>query len=515
MGNKHNTKNTHISRGKFKKRKAIRKTGQVKLLNDNRIISLHQLQQQVEVIANHTASCMSYNEILINEQKREGLASLFTIHCNGCSEDFTLATSVKVKGPSGHQYWENNLAAVWGQMSTGGGHATLQETMSVLGLPTMTKKSFMATERRIGEWWWNHLQESMKSAGEMEKTIAISQNRYHQGVPAITVIVDGGWSKRSHKHSYNAKSGVGIIIGKATGKILYMGVRNKYCAVCYNKAYEGNPLQHTCFLNWNGSSSAMEADIILDGFRNCEEQHGVRYIEFIGDGDSSVYPTLISSIPWGYAIKKLECANHAVKCYRSALENLVHNNPAYKGKGKLTESMRKKLTKAARSAIIMRSQEEDRPRAISKLQKGLINSPLHCFGCHEKCSPDFCKTVQQSNDNTTASSDLPHTSLTSQLSLPSQLSSSSQLGSLPSESNPSSDNSNSSADISSSSSDLMYIFTEQQGAWADATSNEGLEEVRVVPTIPPHNIDMAMLCDIQRVVSRLVEKASQLIGNIH
>ena len=107
-------------------------------------------------------------------------------------------------------------------MSTGGGHVTLQETMSVLGLPTMTKKSFMATEKRIGEWWWNHLQGSMKSAGEMEKTIAISQNRYHQGVPAITVIINGGWSKQSHKHSYNAKSCVGIIIGKATGKIIQL-----------------------------------------------------------------------------------------------------------------------------------------------------------------------------------------------------------------------------------------------------------------------------------------------------
>ena len=49
--------------------------------------------------------------------------------------------------------WETNLAAVWGQMATGGGHAMLQETMSVLGVPTMTKKSFMTTERDIGEWW--------------------------------------------------------------------------------------------------------------------------------------------------------------------------------------------------------------------------------------------------------------------------------------------------------------------------------------------------------------------------
>ena len=82
--------------------------------------------------------------------------------------------------PTGHPYWENNLAAVWGQMSTGGGHTTLQETMSVLSLPTMTKKSFMAAEKRIGEWWWSHLQESMKSAGVMEKGIAVSQNKFQQ-----------------------------------------------------------------------------------------------------------------------------------------------------------------------------------------------------------------------------------------------------------------------------------------------------------------------------------------------
>ena len=97
-----------------------------------------------------------------------------------------------------------------------------------------------------------------------------------------------------------------------------------------------------------------EADIILDGFCNREE-HGIRQIEFIGDGDSSVYLTFISNIPSEYAIKKLECPNHAVKGYCFALENLVHNNPAYKDKRKLTESMKKKLTKVARSVIIMMS----------------------------------------------------------------------------------------------------------------------------------------------------------------
>ena len=86
----------------------------------------------------------------------------------------------------------------------------------------MTKKSFIAAEQKIGEWWWTLLKDSMKLAGEEEKAIAIRKKKYHQGIPAITVIVDGGWSKRTHKHSYNAKSGVGIIIGKETGKILFM-----------------------------------------------------------------------------------------------------------------------------------------------------------------------------------------------------------------------------------------------------------------------------------------------------
>ena len=161
----------------------------------------------------------------------------------------------------------------------------------------------------------------MKEAGAAEKAMAISNSRYDQGVPAITVIVDGGWSKCSDKHPYNAKSGVGIIIGEETGKILYLGVRNKYYSVCH-KVAGGTIPPHTCFLNWDESSSAIETDIILKGFLQSEEQHGLRYFQFIGDGDSLVYPALVSGVPYGNYIKKVGCANHAVKCYCTALENL-------------------------------------------------------------------------------------------------------------------------------------------------------------------------------------------------
>ena len=54
----------------------------------------------------------------------------------------------------------------------------------------------------------------------------------------------------------------------------------------------------------------------------------VRYTKFVGDGDSSVYPSLITEVPqYGHDIAKIKCSNHAVKCYRGALEKLVQEKP--------------------------------------------------------------------------------------------------------------------------------------------------------------------------------------------
>ena len=76
--------------------------------------------------------------------------------------------------------------------------------------------------------------------------------------------------------------------------MLHIGVRNKFCTACTRNI----PIdKHVCFRNWNSSSSEMEADIILEGFINAERVHGVRYTQFIGDRDSSVYPTLIQKVP--------------------------------------------------------------------------------------------------------------------------------------------------------------------------------------------------------------------------
>lgn len=155
----------------------------------------------------------------------------------------------------------------------------------------------------------------------------------------------------------------------------------------------------------------METDIILEGFKEAERVHGVRYTKFVGDGDSSVYPTLLQNVTgWGHLIKKLECANHACKCYRGALEKLVQDNPSYKGSGRLTQKMRKRLVSAARCAIRMRSTESDGKKALAGLRKDLLNGPCHSFGIHTDCSPDFCTIAQDKQSAASSSSETESTS---------------------------------------------------------------------------------------------------------
>ena len=144
-----------------------------------------------------------------------------------------------------------------------------------------------------------------------ETKLAIEKGDYHQGVPAVTVVVDGGWSKRCHRHSYNAKSSVAVLFGQCMKKLLFAGVRNKYCAVC--SVSEKDPPEHRCYCNWSGLSAAMESDIVLESFRLSEQTHSIRYIRIIGDGDRSVLATLQQSVIYGPFIQKIECANHVCK----------------------------------------------------------------------------------------------------------------------------------------------------------------------------------------------------------
>ena len=203
-------------------------------------------------------------------------------------------------------------------MSTGGGHARLNSILGTLDIPGMDSRMFSKTEHFFGDEMKTRLLEEMKKAADEEKQHAIETQEYHDGVPAITVVADAGWSKRTHKHSYNAKSGVAVIFGAHTKKLVFMGVRNKYCCICsIAESKKEDPPRHHCYKNWDGSSAAMESDIISEGFRLSESMYGLRYMRIVGDGDSSVMSTIVQTVPYGMFVTKIECANHACNEHRS------------------------------------------------------------------------------------------------------------------------------------------------------------------------------------------------------
>ena len=56
---------------------------------------------------------------------------------------------------------------------------------------------------------------------------------------------------------------------------------------------------------------------------------------------------------------------------------------------------------------------------------------------------------------------------------------------------------------------------ELQQEWDDATNDTNLDEVRTIPasaTASPTIQEETMICDVQRLLARLIGKASQLVG---
>ena len=117
-------------------------------------------------------------------------------------------------------------------MATEGGSAHLEEQLINLDVPSLSQHTFVQLEKLIGIALDELVTRELIEAGKEELEYAMHNNiRCRDGVPAYAVVIDGGWSKRSHRHSYNANLGVGVIFGVHTKKLLFIGVRNKHRSI--------------------------------------------------------------------------------------------------------------------------------------------------------------------------------------------------------------------------------------------------------------------------------------------
>lgn len=98
-----------------------------------------------------------------------------------------------------------------------------------------------------------------------------------------------------------------------TGLVLFMGIKNKYSPVCIRAKERGKvPPLHRCWKNYgrDQSSTSMETAILIDGFRQSYEEHGIFYSTIVADGDSSVYHDIQENNPYGkfgVEVRKIGC----------------------------------------------------------------------------------------------------------------------------------------------------------------------------------------------------------------
>ena len=243
----------------------------------------------------------------------------------------------------------------------------------------------------------------MLAAGEEEKRLAIEKGRVSKnpdgspGLPWIAVVVDGSWGTRSHGHRYSSKGGMAGIVGVETKKLLYYGVRNKYCVVCARASALGPAPNHKCHKNWEGSSTAMETDIIVKGFAESEDMHGIQFLEVIGDGDSSVYKNILSQVPYGRQVRKIECANHVTKCYTTGLYKIAKESA--EARRLLSVPRIKRMTVTMRTIIRHHALDsESGKRSAAECARELAhdagNASFHVLGHHERCKSFYCNVAE-------------------------------------------------------------------------------------------------------------------------
>lgn len=177
-----------------------------------------------------------------------------------------------------------------------------------------------------------HMHECIKTVAEIlfkktvkEEVAETCKAKNLDKITELTVSGDGTWKKRG----FSSLFGVSSIIGYYTGKVIDVFVKSSYCKVCefWNKKegseeYEEWLSTHTeeCHANHQGSSGKMEVEAIIEMFQRSEKNYGVKYMNYIGDGDSKTYMGIINAAPYGdTSIIKKECIGHVQKRMGSRL----------------------------------------------------------------------------------------------------------------------------------------------------------------------------------------------------
>ncbi|CAH0551117.1 unnamed protein product [Brassicogethes aeneus] len=229
----------------------------------------------------------------------------------------------------------------------------------------------------------------------------------------LTVSGDGTWKKRG----YSSLFGVTSLIGYYTGKVFDILVKSSYCNDCkiwtnkldsaeYEAWYEEHVDSGNCKANHSGPAGNIEVSAVIEMFERSVENLGVKFRNYIGDGDSKTYSGVVNAKPYGedFLINKKECIGHVQKRMGTRLRELVKKHvvetktkagktvkrKSLSGKGKLTAKMIDKLT-VYYGLAIRRNHD-----SVEKMKNAIWATYYHYSSTDENPQHEKCRSGEDS-----------------------------------------------------------------------------------------------------------------------
>ncbi|CAI6352824.1 unnamed protein product [Macrosiphum euphorbiae] len=183
--------------------------------------------------------------MIFKEEEKQGYFSIFHFKCKMCG----IEKKISCENTKNVECIPINKAVVNATIAIGIGYAQLSELSASIDIPPMSSNTYQSMLSSVGDVVHASAWDEMKNAGDEEREIALKNGILDEdGTPMCTVIADGQWSKRSYKTKYDAFSGAATIIGYNTRKVLFVGIRNRYCSICQKALNrDENKPAHNCF----------------------------------------------------------------------------------------------------------------------------------------------------------------------------------------------------------------------------------------------------------------------------
>lgn len=352
--------------------------------------------------------CVCGGCIRIRIDKCVGLGCKVCVLCQECGKIIYFNNCPKL-GVKKHVY-SINRQVIYAMRCIGQGLAGLKVFCGIMNLPSPVKdQTYSMVNSHILSATSAVSKESSRKAAIEEVSLCGSRD--------ISVSCDGTWLTRGHSSLH----GVCTVIGIQSGKVIDTEVLSLNCKSCEmwkgrkstpeyleRKEMHGNE----CNINHSGTSGNMEVEGMKKIFLRSVELHNVRYIDYIGDGDTKSFKAVSALQPYGpdVEIKKSECIGHVQKRMGTHLRavkqeykgKILSDGKPLSGRNRLTDNVINTLTTYYGNAVRENCMSVDAMRksiwAIWYHKASTDKNPMHYF-C-PKDSDTWCPYQKAVRNNT-------------------------------------------------------------------------------------------------------------------